>query len=341
MIELAVEDPRWAAFVLASPDATAFHHPSWATMLARCYRYRSFVLATTDTAGRITAGLPFLDVDVPFRGRKWVSLPFTDWCPPLGRADPVAGLVEQVAAAARASGARRVEIRADVGAGGALPTTAGVLHRLRLDADPGAVFARFKRSQVQRNVRRAEKEGLTVARSDRRSDLVEVFYSLHVETRRRQGVPVQPRRYFEYLWDAMIRPGLGHVSVAYADHHPVAAAVFLRWSGTTIYKYGASDAASWSLRPNHLLFWDAIEASCRSGDRVFDFGRTELSNEGLRSFKSGWDAEETPLCYSVVGGKPGGGTPLRPLAALLRPALRRAPSWSCRALGALLYRYAA
>lgn len=340
--DLALDDPRWAAFVLSAPAATAFHHPSWATLLARCYHYRGFVVASTDDTGRITGGLPMIEVKVPLRGVKWVSLPFTDVCPPLGGgANSLAQIGSHLTSRVEANGPRRVEIRSDLGAD-AVTMTAGVIHRLRLEADPMAVFARFKKSQVQRNVRRAEKEGITVERSCSRSQLVDVFYDLHARTRRRQGVPVQPRRYFELLWEEMIEPGLGYVSVASVKDRAVATAVFLRWNGTTIYKYGASDAAAWPMRPNHLLFWDSIKASCESGDHTFDFGRTELDNEGLRSFKAGWAADEEALRYSLIGSQAGGGTSaVGSLAALARPVLRHAPLWSCRALGTLLYRYAA
>lgn len=341
VMELSLHDPDWSAFVLASTGATAFHHPSWAKLLSRCYKYRGLALADADTNGRIIAGLPLLDVKVPFRGRKWVSLPFTDHCPPL--VDPgedVAQLTTMLMAKVKSEGLRRVEVRAELG-NDAVATTAGVIHRLRLDPDPAAVFARFKRSQVQRNVRRAEKQGIVVERSQERAHLIDIFYPLHVRTRRRQGVPVQPRRYFELLWEAMIEQGLGYVSVAYAGKKPVASAVFLTWKGTVIYKYGASDEAAWPLRPNHLLFWDAIEASCRNGDHTFDFGRTESSNDGLRSFKGGWDAEEMPLHYSIIGGTDRSRSSAHPVATLVQPALRHAPLWACRAVGALLYRYAA
>lgn len=294
-----------------------------------------------ESSGSIAAGVPLIEVKIPFRGRKWVCLPFTDHCPPLARSQmDLQKFVAELRSTGSAEGVSRVEIRSDLGGEGAGPAPA-VIHRLRLDPDPEAVFARFKRSQVQRNIRRAQKEGVRVERSDSRHDTVDIFYSLHERTRHRQGVPVQPRRYFELLWEHMVRPGLGHVSVAYSSNKAIAAAVFLRWNGTVIYKYGASDAESWSLRPNHLIFWDAIEASCKEGDRDFDFGRTELSNTGLRNFKSGWGAEEEPLRYSALGDGAAAAPTGVSLAALVQPVLRRAPLWSCRALGALFYRYAA
>ena len=83
LLVLAPEDERWLEFVLAHPEALPFHHPSWARVLSESYGYRSFVLAVTDDEGRINAGMPVMEIRNLFRGPRWVSLPFTDRCPPL------------------------------------------------------------------------------------------------------------------------------------------------------------------------------------------------------------------------------------------------------------------
>jgi hypothetical protein len=66
-------------------------------------------------------------------------------------------------------------------------------------------------------------------------------------------VPVQPRRFFELLWRLVLEPGLGFLLLAHAGARPVAGAVFLRGSRCLTYKYGASDASAWPLRPNHAV----------------------------------------------------------------------------------------
>jgi lipid II:glycine glycyltransferase (peptidoglycan interpeptide bridge formation enzyme) len=174
-----------------------------------------------------------------------------------------------------------------------------------------------------------------------RDDLLSTFYSLHVATRRRLGTPVQPRRYFELLWERIIAPGHGFVLVAEAEGAPIAAAVFLAANGEIVYKYSASDTAAWSLRPNNALLWHAIKWGCENGYERFDFGRSELDNEGLRSFKRSWGAAELPLVVSTFGetGTRSAGT--GPVGALAASLIRRSPEIACRAAGALLYRYAA
>jgi hypothetical protein len=128
--------------------------------------------------------------------------------------------------------------------------------------------------------------------------------------------------------------------LAYSGSIPVAGAVFLTWNGTVVYKYGASDPDYWKLRPNHLIFWTAIRWACEHGYRVFDFGRTDLDNQGLRDFKSGWGATERPLVYSLLADRPPK-PPSGRLSHALEEVIRRSPPWVCRAVGELLYKYAA
>jgi len=339
MTELPLDDRRWLQFVRAAPGATAFHHPAWARLLADSYGYRPFVLGVTGET-EILAGLPVVEVAAPFGARKWVALPFTDSCPPLAGPAAPPDLAPMLEATRAQAGIARLEVRDGIEASGVHRHSSAVIHRLALQADEDAVFRQFSRSQVQRNIRRAEREGIRIRRGTVRSDLDDVLYGLHVETRRRQGVPVQPRRFFSLLWDHVLAQDLGFVAIAYLGDVAVAGAVFLTWNGTIIYKYGASKPRYWGSRPNHLLFWDTIRWSCAHGYHTLDFGRTDADNAGLRTFKSGWGAEEEPLVYSVLGDQPSSASAGR-LSSVMQPVIRKAPMWFSRLLGELFYKYAA
>jgi CelD/BcsL family acetyltransferase involved in cellulose biosynthesis len=335
-------DHRWTDFVTAHPAATPFHHPGWTEVLAACYGFRAFALTVSDLTGAVRAGLPVVEVRHLRGGPKWVSLPYTDYCPLLASTtQEEEQLTGALYRASRAAGARHVEIRAPV-AGDSAAGPAALRHVLALTRDSAEVYTGFHRSQVQRSIRRAEREGLTVRLAARQEDLVGTFYRLHLRTRRRQGVPVQPRRFFRLLWEHAITAGLGSVLIVEASARPIAAAVFLAWNDTVIYKFGASDPDSLSLRPNHLLFWHAIRSACEQGYRWFDFGRTDIGHEGLRRFKLSWGAVEEPLVYAALGGRPGPASAGEGRAArLLGPVIRHGPLVLCRAFGETLYRYVA
>lgn len=340
---LDIDDPRWDAFVAAQPGALPYHHPRWAALFARSYGFRVFAVVTEDAGGTITAGAPVAEVGVPLRPRKWASLPFTDFCPPLARDGAArAGLDAAWSGALADAGIGRLELRAEVASPAFRRVTQGFRHELALTADPADVHAGFHRSQVQRAIRKGEKSGLMLRRGSSREDLVGVFYALHLRTRRRQGTPVQPRRFFEALWADFLSRDLGFVSLAYDGPRPIAGAVFLTFNRKVVYKYGASEPEGWSHRPNHLIFWDAIRWACEEGYTSLDFGRTEADNPGLRAFKLGWGPAEHPLMYSEIGGAGSHdyASPSRARATATR-VIQRSPPWVCRATGELLYKFSA
>jgi len=334
-------DPRWEKFVAGHPLATPFHHPDWVRLVAGCYGFRSFAVTVSDEAGEVRAGLPVVEVRHFRGGPRWVTLPFTDYCAPLV-SDPQeeADLVRALEQASKAAGVRRVEVRAPLAGGSVLGPTA-YRHVISLEDGPEAVYKRFRRTARQQ-VRQSEEKGVTVRRATRPEDITEIFYGLHVRNRRRLGVPVQPRRFFRMLWDSVVGTGLGLVFIAEVAGKPVAAHVCLAWNGVMTDKFSASDDAAWSLRPNHLIIWQALQAACEMGCQSFDFGRTDADNEGLRVFKKTLGAVEEPLVYGTLGAEPETATSHEGMIGqLLGTVIRRGPLVVCRAAGEALYRYAA
>jgi CelD/BcsL family acetyltransferase involved in cellulose biosynthesis len=337
---LAPGDRRWRELVVGHPEALPFHHPEWLATLTDCYGFAPLIVAVTDAAGEVIGGLPLMQMTDPWRGRRWIALPFTDRCPPLvATDDALPPLLRALASVAAAHGVGRLEIRA--GAPGFQNVEVAKTHLLDLTRGGEAVERAF-RSAHRRNASKALRAGVTLRRAKSEEDVAGAYYALHLLTRRRLGVPVQPRRFFRLLWRRVLAPGLGHVLLASADGSPIAGAVFLHAGATVIYKYGASDARAWSLRANNLLFAEAIRWSAEAGYSRFDFGRSDHEDTGLRSFKSGWGAVEEPLVYAFAGSAPGRPTRSgRTAGRLLAAVVRRSPVLLCRAAGETLYRYAA
>ena len=206
-----------------------------------------------------------------------------------------------------------------------------------LNPDPQMVFQGFKRTQVQQPIRQAEKAGVVIRRGEGWQDL-RLFYELHLRARQRHGVPVQPLRFFRLLWGRLMEQGLGFVLLAYQGEQLLAGAVFLHWNKTLTYKYSASDPRYLHLRPNNLLLWHAIQWGCEQGYEVFDWGKTDIDNKGLRDFKLGWGSEEQFLHYSVLADN----APASKLTGwmnqrLMAGVIQHSPAWVCRMIGELLY----
>ena len=328
---LAPDDARWLELVMARPEASVFHHPAWATLLADCYGWRA-MLAVSERGG----ALPVIDTSLPLR-RRWAALPFTDTCEPLPDAD-TAAFADALCGLARHARLDAVEVR------GPLPPCDGVQvasrfvrHEVALAADWRALWRRLRRNH-RRNVVDASEAGLRVERATSATAL-ETFFDLHVQTRRRLGVPVQPRRFFRLFAERILARGLGFVLTAYHGSAPAAAAVFVAWNGVLVCKYSARADAHQRSDAIPLLFWTAMRWACEEGYHAFDLGRTDHDNTTLRSFKSGWGAQEHALAYSWIARRPVRSPPRR-LEAAVSLAIRHSRPWVCRAMGELLYRYA-
>lgn len=136
----------------------------------------------------------------------------------------------------------------------------------------------------------------------------------------------------------IVDQGLGFVLLAYKDNECIAGSVFLNWQKTLIYKYGASNLAGRNLGANQLVMWSAIRWGCENGYQLFDMGKTNNHNTGLRQFKSRWGAVEKPLIYSLISDKKSkqfGGN----LQGIMQSVIQKSPIWVCRISGELLYKH--
>ncbi len=334
-----IADPRWLAFVEGSPTAEVFHHPRWLELLRSQYGYELQACCVANGRG-IEAGIPIARIESRLTGRRLVSLPFSDVCSPA--LAPGAG-----PAALDALGRALIEETGKSGLAltvhGSLPPAPGAFvrhrfyrHLLPLVGDPAEVERRYSKSQVRRGIKKARREGL---RWERRTDTaaLDAFYALHVRTRRRLGVPTQPKRFIR-RFEGLFSAGLGFVALILDGGRPIAAAVFLTHNGTVTYKYGASDARALGKRPNNLLFSEAIRWACAAGFQTLDFGRTDIDNEGLRSFKRSWGASEVSLSYTYLTEReprldPG----LRD--RIVSATIQRSPAVVGRLAGEVLYRH--
>lgn len=336
-------DSRWAAFVDSAAGANVFHHASWLELLQRSYGYAIRACCIVDEAGEIRAGLPLALVGGGLRPARLAALPFSDHCAPLTSPVGDAELASELVAGLetlRSELGLALEIRGPVAADASTQVVDRYhLHDIPLEDDVDAVVQRFgRRSQILRGVRRAEREGLVVERRTDAAALAE-FYDLHVATRRRQGVPTQPKS-FILGFEELFARDMGFVLVVRDGEQAIAAAVFLAFNGTLIYKYGASDPAALGKRPNNLLFLEAIRWGCAAGMRTLDLGRTDIGHESLREFKTSWGAHESTLEYHELGGARRADASTGEMARHIAPIIRRSPPIVGRMIGAALYRYA-
>jgi CelD/BcsL family acetyltransferase involved in cellulose biosynthesis len=339
LAEIGIRDEEYTSFVCHQEAATPFHLPSWSEVIASCYGFVPSVFCIRDADGTIRAASPGVHVGGRLRGRRWVSLPFTDECPPLA-ADAAAAeaLAAELDRHRRENGLKGIEIRGAIPGGAGTQRSIGYRHAIPLTRDEHEVFRRLS-ERSRRAVRRARRAGLLVRRESDLQSAHRGFWRLHCVTRRKLGVPVQPRGFFDAIWRQMIERDSGYVLSAYLDSRPVASAVFVEHGSTVVYKFSAWDPDLSRLGGPSAVLWEGIRTACEEGHARMDLGRTELRHEGLRYFKQGWGSEETDLAYTYFGQ----GAPLEAhgTEGAVGQVIRRSPAVVAQAIGRVGYRFTA
>jgi Acetyltransferase (GNAT) domain len=294
-----IHDPGWDLVVALHRDAGCFHTSAWAKVLHQTYKHRPFYLQFS-RGRRLTALIPLMEVRSLFTGRRGVCLPFSDACEPLiFDAEAVDLVRDRFVRFARERRWRHLEIRGGKSfqpASGSAEKFYG--HTLDLRQRVEKLADRFD-SPVRRAIRKAERSDVSALVVRNRQAIAD-FYRLHVQTRRRHGLPPQPASFFLNIYKYIITAGLGFIVLAQRRSRPIAAAIFFRFGKNALYKYGASEKRFQEFRANNLVMWQGIQFLARTGVEKLDFGRTAWENDGLRRFKLSWGAQEETIDYFRV-----------------------------------------
>lgn len=287
-------DAAYNEWIVSSRDCTIFHSPNWAKLLSESYRYRPRYFALYRD-GEIKACLPVMEVNSLLTGSRGVSLSFSDYCQAIvADEDEFKLLFKSVLDYGQSQRWRHAEFRGETLLNEEVPCNEFVQHTLQL-REEGLMYSKLRNSSA-RNIQKAIKEGVQI---DIGNDLAGVlfFYGLHCLTRKRQGLPPQPRKYFMNLHKFLLAEGLGFTALAQYEGKTIAGLICLHYGSNAIYKYGASDEKYQSLRANNLLFWEMIKKCTHDGFKSLSLGRTDLSNNGLLLFKDGWGGARDHLSY--------------------------------------------
>ncbi len=297
-------DPSWDQIVLSHRNHDFFHRSAWAKVLWKTYGHKPVYIRFCRD-GELAALIPLMEVASPFTGRRGISLPFSDFCRPLvfdewGQ-EP---LVPQLLELGRQRKWRYLELRAGR-ENENFPASSERYYGHKLDLTGGIenLFARFK-DPVRRAIRKAEKSGLNVEATRYREAMVD-FYRLHVRTRRRHGLPPQPLSFFLNIHEEVVKADLGFVIVGKLETRPVAAAIFFYSGEAALFKFGASDERTQEIRGNNLVMWEAMKRLVEKGLKTLHFGRTAVTDAGLRRFKLSWGTDEEMIEYFRFALGPG------------------------------------
>ncbi len=333
-------DSAWLNFIKNQEKATIFHHPAWLSVLKKQYHFPVFAICSQDKDGNITAGIPFCEVKTLTGKKKWVSLPFSDFCNPLySNENDLKSILDSIIKEKNEKKIDSIEIRYE------LPFPSEfkennkfAIHSKELKGTSKEIFKTLKKTRVQQPIQKSIQNGLiTEVRYDYQA--IKIFYELHLKTRRKLGVPIQPEKYFIHFYKEIIKYNLGFVVLVKMTGKFISAGIFAGFGNTLSYKYNASDPDYLKLRPNNLMLWTGIKEALGKGFLYFDFGKSDIANAGLRRFKSGWGAEEKELKYSYYPEVPESSFSDNVQNIFLKPLIKNSPPFVCRMLGELFYKY--
>lgn len=343
----SVDSRSWNKFVSAHPYGSVYHHCAWQEVIQNSYGYRPLFHVIEGPRGELKAAVPSLLVNSFLTGRRIIAYPFSDYCDPLfSEGDELHVLLDLMKKARLRFDAQYFEIRF-FSSKGILDTDhlqcdkAYCTYRLPL-TETNKLFRTFHKDCVQRAVKKAVKKGVKVIQGNSAKDL-KTFYQLHLMTRKKHGVPIQPLRFFKNLWNTLYPLKMLRLLLAVYDGRAIAGMIVLMFKNVVYYKFGSSDNRFTEFRPNQLLMWEAIKHAAEDGHEIFDFGRTSTYNHGLMDYKRRWATELQTIPY-VYFPKNLANHALKESSRkhdLAKMVLRKMPKPIIRLSGELLYRHLA
>ena len=333
---------EWFDFITKSNNSNIFHHPSWFLVLNKTYGYKIYAAIVRDANDSIICGLPFAYVNSKITGKRILSLPFTDRCDIICESEAhINILFDMIKEYSDMNKCMFLELRSNKKIGLLEKNKSFLQHIINLDKDTQTIFNTFDQKSVQWGIKKSIKMGVKVKfKTDINS--VTSFIHLNVQTRKKHGILPQPDKFFYNIQKYLFENDLGFIAVAYLDDLIIAASVFLFFNGKFSYKYNASDSSFLNYQPNNLILWETINWAVNNGGKLFDFGRSDLSNLGLVSFKRRWGTTETPLDYYTY-----------PVTSKFYESQKHSswkfeamkfttkimPSYACRKLGGAIYKH--
>ena len=336
-----LEYPSWDDLLLSNEQSSFFHTSFWAQVLVDTYHFspRYFALVKDN---HLLISLPIMEVrNIPIK-KKAVSLPFSDYCDPIiTEKISFHEVFRHITEYGKKLGWKSLEIRGCTHFGEEIkPSCFNYGHTLSLLEEEKEIFANFRKG-TKSIIKKAIREGVEVGIHNSYKSLQE-FFRLNSLTRKRHGLPPQPFRFFEAIFQHVIHQQQGLIVLATYRGENIAGAVYFHFGKTALYKYAASDVSYSNLGANTLVLWEAIRWFCNKRFATLCFGKTEPENEGLRQFKRGWNAEERIINdYLYDLEKEQFIKRNQKISGLHNHVFRRLPIWMLKIIGSAIYKYTA
>jgi len=155
------------------------------------------------------------------------------------------------------------------------------------------------KKNIRRDVRKAQKSGMTIRRGDSRKD-ADIFYKLYLASmERNRAMAKYPLRWFETLYEILTKKELSDIYVAELNDVAIAGVVLIYSVSSTHYFHNGSQYEFLKFCPNELLVHSSIENATERGSSFFDFMGSDPNDLSLVRFKEKWGSQSRDI-YTYI-----------------------------------------
>jgi hypothetical protein len=330
-----LSDERWTEFIAADEQANVHHHPAWLKVLSSHSNLHPQAFCSI-IDGKITQGFLFFTKKNISGDTIAVSASCSSTDLFLGNKDGTDDAIRSFLKYIEQTHIFQAEFRDPVSSSAVQQIPVGYAHNAVIETCIESISGQTT-AAVSRNIRKSIREGLTYEISDD-TDAILDFYRLHVLTRKKLGHPVEPFDFFTCFYNEIIKTGMGYIVSVKKDGLTLSSGLFAGFNKTLTYKFGASNPDYLNHRPNNLMLWGALLEAQKRNFKIFDMGRTDKDNEGLRRFKLSWGCRETLLHYSYYPFIPQNHLLQNANRRILEPLIKNSPPAVSRLTGKLVYK---
>ncbi len=292
-----LEEGPWRDFVLNNPRGNIFHSPEMYHAFARAKGYEPELWAAVDEAGAIQTMILSANITVIGGIFSFMTTRSVVYGGPLcvdgeaGRA-ALSFLLREY----KRQAGRRVlftEFRNVHDVTDLLPTLEangfayeGHLNFLIDLTRPSEELWKNIRSNAQRNIRKAQKSGVTIVEAGSSADLG-AAYAVLQDVYHRIQVPLPSLSFFSAVFEELHPRGMMRILFARLGEVNIGVLMLLIHQGNVLYWYTGPLREYAEYRPGDLMVWSALELGRELGCHTFDFGGGGKPDEeyGVRDFK--------------------------------------------------------
>jgi FemAB-related protein (PEP-CTERM system-associated) len=285
----------WDNYVYSNENATIYHKIGWKRIIEKTFNHSShFLLAEKD--GKICGILPLVLMKSRIFGRSLISLPFIDHSGLIADTQEIASLLcGKAIELAQKFEVDFLELRNQIEI--KHPSLITASHKvnfvLTLDPDPNFLWKKVFHENIRNKVRKAIKHNLYVE-SGNSDHFINNFYHVFSKNMRDLGTPVYPKKFFVNIAKELPQNML--IFLVYNEGQVIGGKLVLLFKDTVHFIYHSSMREYARLAPNNLLYWEAIQYSCKHNYKYCNMGRSN-KNSGPFYFKKQWGGEEHQLYW--------------------------------------------